>query len=384
MSKINVRSPYFVNATTALLFPTATIEIKIYEGLANTTWQGSPQYTLTSTAINQKVSFEISELIKDYITAAFNGGYTQGSTGELERGTTILVDYRVTTQTGIFPPTYDETDVLGLRAFYGYGFFEDGANPQLLQGLLQSNTTILKSDDDALRVPVDNENTSSVAFFNKGEQIYTWTPIVGLKIHDQIQYVSTASEYVDNYRERVIASGGTFEDNPCIQEFLRNDTIYPVDEVIVNAVEGVTVLRVENVEECKYTPYKLTFINKFGAYQDIWFFKNSKLAMNTNEESYKSNIVNNGTYNTYDPQIKLLTKNAKRRLTLNSGFYPESNNKVFEQLFLSEKVWIEYEQKTLGVTIESKSFNYKTSVSDGVINYTIDVSFAFDTINNIR
>tara|TARA_R110000851_G_scaffold86919_2_gene189271 strand:- start:656 stop:859 length:204 start_codon:yes stop_codon:yes gene_type:complete len=58
--------------------------------------------------------------------------------------------------------------------------------------------------------------------------------------------------------------------------------------------------------------------------------------------------------------------------------------KVFEQLFLSEKVWIEYEEKTLGVTIESKSFNYKTSLTDSLINYTINVNFAFDTINNIR
>ena len=359
MSKINVRSPYFVNLATTNL-TSAQIEIRIYEGIAETSWQGSPQYTLTSTAINAKVNFEIAELIKDYITAAFNGNYL-GLAG-----------------------SGDDTTVLGLRGFYGYGFFEDGVNPQLLQGYLQSNTTILKSDDDALRVPVDNENTTSVAFLNKGEQIYVWTKLSGLKIRDQIQYVSTAAKDVDNYRERVIDSGGTFEDNPCIQEFLRNETIYPVDEVIINAVEGVTVLNIENIEECKYTPYKLTFINKFGAYQDIWFFKNSKLAINTNEERYKSNILTNGTYNTYDPQIKLLTKNAKRSLTLNSGFYPESNNKVFEQLFLSEKVWIEYEQKTLGVTIESKSFNYKTSVTDGVINYTIDIAFAFDTINNIR
>ena len=381
MSKINVRSPYFVNLQGTTLL-SATIEIRIYEGVAETSWQGNPQYTLTSTVVNKNINFEISELIKDYIPAAFDGGYSQGSTGDLTRATTILVDYRISEvlTTGALSPV----DTLGLRAFYGYGFFEEGANPQLLQGLLQSNTTILKSDDDALRVPVDNENTSSVAFFNKGEQIYTWTPIVGLKIHDQIQYASTASVYVDNYRERVIASGGAFEDNPCLQEFLRNETIYPVDEVIVNAVEGVTVLRVENVEECKYAPYKLTFINKFGAYQDLWMFKNSKLAMNTNEEMYKSNIANNGTYNTYDPQKKLLTKNGNQTLTLNSGFYPESYNEVFRQLFLSEKVWIEYNQQTLGVNIESKNINYKTSVADGVINYTIDLSFAFDTINNIR
>ena len=224
----------------------------------------------------------------------------------------------------------------------------------------------------------------SVTFLNKGEQIYVWTPIAGINIQDQLQYVSTASSGVDNYRDRVEISGGTFEDNSCIQEFLRNETIYPVDEVIINAVEGVTVLRIENIEECKYTPYKLTFINKFGAYQDIWFFKNSKVAMNTNEEMYKSNIVSNGSYQTYDPQKKLLTKNGNQTLTVNSGYYPESYNEVFKQLFLSEKVWIEYNQQTLGVNIESKNINYKTSVTDGVINYTIDVSFAFDTINNIR
>jgi len=380
MSKINVRSPYFVNYKNNNL-TSATLEIRIYEGGAETSWQGNPQYTLTTTAINESISFEIAELIKDYIPAAFNGTYPNSSS-TADDNTTVYVDYRITEFiTGV--PTL-LNPVFGIRAFYGYGFFEDGANPQLLQGYLQSNTTILKSDDDALRIPIDNENTTSVAFLNKGEQIYVFTPTSGLKIQDQIQYVSTASADVDNYRERVIASGGTFEDNPCIQEFLRNETIYPVDEVIINAVEGVTVLNIENIEECKYTPYKLTFINKFGAYQDIWFFKNSQLSIRTNEDKYKSNILNNGSYNTYNPQIKLLNKNGNQRLKLNSGFYPESNNKVFEQLFLSEKVWIEYEQKTLGITIESKSFNYKTSVTDGVINYTIDIQFAFDTINNIR
>jgi len=379
MAKINVRSPYFVNIATTNL-TTAKIEIEIYTGVANASWQSTPQYTLTSTAINAKINFEIAELIKDYIPAEFDGTYPD--TNLADDYTTMYVDYRITEYISTVAQT--PVDTLGVRAFYGYGFFEDGANPQLLQGYLQSNTTILKSDDDALRIPVDNENTTSVAFFYQNEQIHTWTPTAGLKIQDQIAYVSTASADVDNYRERVIASGGTFEDNPCLQDFLRNETIYPVDKVIINAVEGVTVLRIENIEECKYTPYKLTFINKFGAYQDIWFFKNSKLAMTTTEERYKSNILTNGTYNTYDAQIKLITKNGNQTLTLNSGYYPESNNEIFRQLFLSEKVWIEYKTKTLGVTIQTKNINYKTSLTDSLINYTIDVSFAFDTINNIR
>ncbi len=381
MSKINVRSPYFIYFKDINL-TSATLEIRIYDGAAETSWQGSPQYTLTSTAVGERITFEIAELIKDYIPAEFNGTYPNLLAGGNDN-TTIYVDYRITKYISNVAQTPD-APVLGLRAFYGYGYFEDGSNPQFLQGYLQSNTTILKSDDDSLKVPIDNENTTSVAFLNKGEQIYVWTPSAGSKIQDQIQYVSTASADVDNYRDRVETSGGTYEDNPCIQEFLRNETIYPVDEVIINAVEGVTVLRVENISECKYTPYKLTFINKFGAYQDLWMFKNSKLAMNTNEEMYKSSIVNNGTYKIYDPQIKLLTKNGNQRLTLNSGYYPESNNEVFKQLFLSEKVWIKYNEQTLGVNIESKSLNYKTSLTDSLINYTVDLSFAFDTINNIR
>ncbi len=381
MAKINVRSPYFINLSTTNL-TSATLEIQIYIGSVNTSWQSSPQYTLTSTAVGAKVNFEIAELIKDYIPAAFNGTYPNSSVASDDDYTTVYVDYRVTEYISSVAQT--PVDTLGVRAFYGYGYFEDGVNPQLLQGYLQSNTTILKSDDDALRIPIDNENTTSVAFFYNNEQIYSWTPGVNLKIQDQIQYVSTASADVDNYRERVEASGGTFEDNACIQSFLRNETIYPVDEVIIDGVEGITVLRVENIQECKYTPYKLTFINKFGVYQDIYFFKNSKLAMSTNEEMYKSNILTNGTYNTYDAQKKLLTKNGNQRLTLNSGYYPESNNEVFRQLFLSEKVWIEYKSKTLGVTIESKNIDYKTSLTDSLINYTVDLSFAFDTINNIR
>ena len=381
MSKINVRSPYFVNLSTTNLV-SAKLEIRIYVGAAETTWLGSPQYTLTSTAINEKVNFEIAELIKDYIPAAFNGIYPSltGSSGD---NTTMYVDYRIS-ETLVGPILAPPVDVLGLRAFYGYGYFEEGANPQLLQGYLQSNTTILKLHDAPIRIPVDNENTNSVAFLYKGQQVYSWLPSVGLKIQDQIVYVSNGVNGADSFEERVELDGGTFEDNACIDQFEDDFELFPVDEVYVSGVEGLTVIQIENIDECKYTPYKLTFINKFGAYQDIWMFKNSKLAMTTEKDKYKSNILNNGTYETYNAQVRLLSKNANQRLTLNSGYYPESNNEIFRQLFLSDKVWIEYKEKTLAVNIENNNINYKTSLTDSLINYTIDVSFAFDTINNIR
>ena len=348
MAKLNVRSPYFINHTATNL-TSATLEIVIYFGVANTSF-GTPQYTLVSTAINAKVNFEVSELIKDYIDTEFDGAFPTVPVS-LTEATTIFVDYRVT-ETLITPQT--PVDVLGERAFYGYGYFEDGANPSFDTTFsLQSNTRILKNTNATVTIPVDNTIATSLVWKYQGSTVSTISIAAETKIENQITYVTNT---------------GNFN----------------VDQAEISASLKTITINIDSYEKCKYTPLKLIFINKFGAYQEIWMFANSILSMATTEERYKSNILTNGTYNTYDPQIKLLTKNANQTLKLNSDYYPESYNEVFRQLFLSEKVWIDYEGQTLGVNIENKQITYKTSLTDSLINYTIDVSFAFDTINNIR
>lgn len=377
MAKINVVSPYFINISSTNL-TSVQLEIETYFGQANSSWQSSPQYTLTSTAIDAKVTFEISELIKDYITTNFNG-YKQSSS---DVSTTINVDYRITEFISGVAQT--PADTIGVRAFYGYGYFEDGVNPEFAQCLLQSNTTILKLADSPIRIPVDNENMTSVAFFSNGVQTLSFTPLTGLKVQEQIRYLSNEVSGADSYRDRVLLDGGTYEDSPCVQDFLDEFEIYEVDTVYVSGTEGVTVINVQTVEECKYTPYKLTFINKFGAYQDIYMFKRSDLSLATTEQRYKRNIMSNGSYNTNEHQNIILTKNGKERLRLNSGYYPESNNELFKQLILSEKVFIEYDYKTLPIVITSSSLGFKTSINNKLIDYTIEVEFAYETINNVR
>ena len=51
---------------------------------------------------------------------------------------------------------------------------------------------------------------------------------------------------------------------------------------------------------------------------------------------------------------------------------------------LSEDAWIEIDNQIIPVNITDSSFSYKTSLNDKLINYTIKIDFAFDTINNIR
>ena len=349
MAKINIRSPYFINHTATNLTST-TLEIVIYFGIANTSF-GTPQYTLVSTAINDKVNFEVSELIKDYIDTEFDGAFPSTPV-DIEESTTIFVDYRITETTT--SGTTVLTPVYGVRAFYGYGYFEDGANPTFDNVFyLQTNNRILKNTSSTVTIPVDNTIATRVDWLYQLATVSSVVLTPETNIEDQISYITNT---------------GNFN----------------VDEVAIITSFKTLFVAIDSYEKCKYTPIKLTFINKYGAYQEIWMFANSILSMATTEERYKSNILTNGTYNTYDPQIKLLTKNANQTLTLNSDYYPESYNEIFRQLFLSEKVWIKYLGNTLGVNIENKQITYKTSLTDSLINYTIDVSFAFDTINNIR
>ena len=383
MAKINVRSPYFAQVGTVGL-TSATLEMLIYTGVANTSWQGSPQYTLSTTGTTGKINFEISELIRDYIPAAFDGVYPSVG-GSSTDSTTVYVDYKITGFVG----TTAQTPIyaFGLRAFYGYGYFEDGANPQLSQGYLQSNNVILKKDDAPIRIPVDNENTNSVAFFYQGQQVYSWLPSTNLNIQDQIVYVSNGVNGADSFEERVELAGGTFEDNACIDQFEDDFELHPVDTVYVSGVDGLTIIKVDNIEECKYTPYKVTFINKFGAYQDIWFFKRSNLSMTKKDEMFKSNLIGtngSGGYATNRHQYSTFHVNAKEKISLNTGFYPESYNEVFRQMSLSDKIWIEYNEKTLPVRLTSSNLSFKTRLDDKLINYTIELEFAFDKINNVR
>lgn len=345
MAKINVRSPYYVSTTQSGMV-SASIDVYIYTGVQTTDRPASPTYTLSSNAVNARVDFEIADLVKDYIEMTLN------FTNNTAIKNNVWVDYVVTRY---FANSSTAQPIVQLRGFNGYGYFEEDVNPQLDIIALLSNTHIVKSKDHLLRFPVDNfYQGAQVRFFKdnvlQNEEIVTRT----YNSYDQVQYFSN--------------TGGTAN----------------VDEVRVVSGGQNYYYTVENIEECLDTPYRLTFVNKYGALQSQTFFKKSVRNMNTNVTYYKKNIVSNGDYNLTAAQKSIVLKNANESLTLNSGFYPENNNDVFKELLLSENVWIYYDSQELPCNISSSSISYKTSRNDKLINYTLDIEFANDVVQNIR
>ena len=185
--------------------------------------------------------------------------------------------------------------------------------------LLQSNKTIFRLNDHNVRVPIYTRYTTSVAYRYQGvtKRSETISPSqkIGDTINDlyQIDYISASgSDNVETYEQRVLADGGTLERTPLLDEFLDTTDIGIVDELYVSSDKSTEVIKIKTFNCSKYEPIKVTFVNKFGALQDIFFTLKSTESLNTTGETYKANVMNFNTltYATYKPQVAQYNKNG--------------------------------------------------------------------------
>ncbi len=379
---INTRSPFYKKITNASLV-SAKLELYIFQG----TYSGSlvtanRKYTLKKDAVgnNTFVTFELSKLIRDYMETEYNDYATDSlwiqafSTMYNSAGTVIGT------------PTTDP-----YLAIDGYGYFEDGINPRSVEYttpmLLQNNTTVYYSDGQDIRIPVYAEAADITA---------TLTPTV---TDPDVEWQS-ANLFWENGGSWQAGSGtidvdDTGNTNQKIQYLLITGTADLVDNSLLTLVSNNAsystnvVIKLVKVCEPKYTPLSIIFYNKYGALQNMWFFKKSMTDINITSETFKNNMVdfdNSGgapTYALTKHQEKKFVANGKESIVINSGFYDESFNEVVRQMLLSEQVWIYNGSSTLPINLKSNTLQFKKSVNDKLISYTISFSYAFDKINNI-
>ena len=72
MSKINVRSPYYISTGQTTRLNSQLLELWVYTGRQQTDRPTTPTYSLESFAVGGLVTFEISELVKDYIAQTYS------------------------------------------------------------------------------------------------------------------------------------------------------------------------------------------------------------------------------------------------------------------------------------------------------------------------
>ncbi|CAB4137117.1 hypothetical protein UFOVP324_12 [uncultured Caudovirales phage] len=138
------------------------------------------------------------------------------------------------------------------------------------------------------------------------------------------------------------------------------------------------VFRVIPVCEPKYTPVVCAFINRFGGWQFLNFFKAQTNSINVEGTTYKMmpNAVN---YNTSRPQSSGFNINGSQSLVLNTGWVKENYSDLIQDLLLAETILLDGKPAECKTT----STNLKTSLMDRNINYTIEFEYAYNLINNV-
>ena len=164
---------------------------------------------------------------------------------------------------------------------------------------------------------------------------------------------------------------------------------FSIDNVSVKEVLSKTTTSVKQVEDCKFTPHKVTFVNKNGVLDDMYFFKKSTNSMTTKRENYKGNTIKaDNTYSISQHNEVDFNISANSMVKLSSGFLNESSNEKFKQLLLSEKVWItrtfKNSELVLPINIKTNDISYKTSLNNKLVEYSIEFEDSYNAINNIR
>ena len=408
MALIVTRSPHFITAPTLDLGATLTLDIGFYDSIGDFITLKTYAFT-----INTEYGLDISPFVSDYFQNDIKVLIVKTTIdGEISGvvQTPILNEYVATDGYGYYEDgyNYDASITIQDKKLYGgcndnIQVYADGVAsiPLFLPSNVNGSVTInyknsgvvVDSDNlilggvydyldapavgsesivtDALGNQIDTSRVSVESFILTQTRILNISKNVSTLDIDSIEIVSQFT----NYSIRVEADGGTVESLQCANDIIEEDE---------DADSTTHTLSVEYVSECKYTPYKVSFINKIGVLEDLWFFKKSmeSLSVDRSEfnqftlDSYKNGILSNHSYKNFNV-------NGKEKLTLNTGFVPDNFRENFRQLMLSESVYVYKDSLKLPVNVSDSSIEYKTHVNDKLVNYTIEFDYAYDKINNL-
>ena len=344
MANIALRNPQYKNIVAAASGGATPLSVS-----CKITIDGTLRYTLikNNPVLNSNVQFDISELVRDYLNITYKSDYGAITVAI----TTVVSTHSFINGAGSVLSTTSTSDV----GFEAYGTFDEGANPSVPFITVQSAEFLI--------APNFSGNPD-------GTSPPKW----------QIYYPTGQEGYVHYMTATGVLAVYNFNGNATFQ-----------------SGQGSLKCMIKRIDCTKYgIGNKIIFINKYGVQQDLWFFlKESKQVARSNE-NYKANTIvyptsGKANYDIKNAPNKLFNTQAKQTVTLSSGYYPEQANEMFQQLLMSEFVWLERPvnsnpsaNEIIPLIVKNSSIDFKTSVNDRLIEYKMEFENAFDYINNIR
>ncbi len=421
------RSPIYVtwSGTSVTSIESVQLEVYIWTGTVGSR-PASPHITINRTTgfgSNINHTTDISSLIADQLNTTiaklFNNNILSEQNGRIAW---VQIDY----STGYNSGSTDSGSSDIFQVIEGYSYFDEGTNFEypsgILDALAEQNTyeynvemlpVYLNNYGDSLgivysyrdRVVADGGTIESLQCANIGwntlrillddgnkyDYEMTEAQLYGTQAEDRIKLIPSG---VANLKNWLVGNGSSID--------LVGADWYKIQ--LLDTFENIIDERkFYPICEMKYEPVQLAYISKYGTWNYATFFKRSDETIDVTKDEFRTitGNVQNGeyTYGLHNPMYKKYNTNGKRRLTINSGFVSEEFKEVMEQMLLSEYVLVVTSDKrtvvkdgstytysasngAVAVNVATNSVTKKKSVNEKLIEYSLDLEYAFDELNS--
>tara|TARA_R100001460_G_scaffold75028_1_gene116131 strand:+ start:563 stop:1612 length:1050 start_codon:yes stop_codon:yes gene_type:complete len=348
MSRIFSRSPYIVEVDE-----TGQTSSRIELFLWNSGSQPSnPQYTLSKNIPASNVTKTIYN-ISPYIREYFNFNEYDGVSGATDSNFYVNGKFiiHVTDESG-----ESELSSLTFKAFDGFGTYEEGSNPDLGRIMLSENTYTYFKDSN---------------YTDQDKLVGTIT--IDSRIGEKVRYTSLITQDV----VETTAPSTSVTDYTRVTPTHRSEG----DKVEYFQVDGTLLWTAifKPVEECKYTPIYIDYINKFGAWARLYMYKTSKESFSVKSKDYKFMSSSLTNYDTKEGQVKQFNINGKEKITTNSGWVHESFANELKELLVSERILL----NNRPAKCITNSLDIQSGLNDKTISYSLEFEFNNDFINSV-
>lgn len=275
----------------------------------------------------------------------------------------------------------------------GYSKFTDGSNKDLGQAILIEDQDKYFYEFDTYNMPIylgdvgSSYQTDVVKIKLVGSDATTEEIVVtnqaGEDAEDRVLLFPAGIPNLSNY---LFNEGLTGLTEPRLLDWWDVQILDSSDAVVDSR-------RFYNQCEPKYTPIQLQYINRYGMWDTMTFFKRSDTDLDVSKETYRSVIgsASASGYNWGDQArgIRSYNHEIKKNITMNTGFVEEGMNEVIEQLLMSEYVLMTINRTTTrvqdtytiaqefrAVNVLTESLRLQKHINERTINYTIEVEFA--------
>jgi hypothetical protein len=331
MKKIFIRSPYFIEVNEV---GQTSAKIEVFLWNKGTTEPTTPNYTLTKSVpspTQTDIAWNVSNFAVEFIKPI--------------APVSVLVPTEENVNTWCYMKVVRYSDDVELDdetfvCLNGYTNYLDGYN--------QSTT-------DAV-----------VPLFNTDIRLTTFSGF---------NYVNVWIETADDY---------LWEGNDEYPFTITDATIYKLpydyDNYTLRPDGGIEIFSINAEQLCepKYTPVICTFINRFGGWQYLTFFKANQQSIDVTSKDYNL-LPSSINYNPLQGQKQRFNFQGKQKIKCNTGWVDENYSELIQDLLLSQVVLLDNKP----AIVKSQSADIKTHLKDRNINYEVEFEYNYGLINDV-